>query len=334
MTTAISTDVWNPCTECLDPLADKLEAWVDPVLQNSPEPFVDEPPSDHRWMSCNDLYCVFDSCHTSRCSMWMKLNLSLEVSQQFDEALADLTGSLHRIEEMLEIHDPYTMGDVAASNYMRVVGKAKSAVTFLRDLSATIQYRFHRNVHAPHGQKGTAASDERVNGLPIEPRRKVTRGEAGAQVLNILLRSPKQSAKEVAGEIGCSASTVKNTNAWKSNQDRLKQAQRERVDPLAIPLADNISGAGPIGTHLRVQREQVEALDEAIDRTDPATNQEIQTYIDRHPEATPQETAKNVGCTAGDVERRQAELETLASQQQQDDQESHNPQKPDWTSRP
>ncbi len=153
-----------------------------------------------------------------------------------------------------------------------------------------------------------------------EPKPRVKRDVALPLILDHLKRRPHDTAKEVASAVGCSVGTVAESPAWRENQKRLKQAKLERRDPKAIKLDErackglNAAGLDP-GRQKSEARRQEEAHDKEIDERERALHERIGEYQKGHPDATSQEVAKAVGCTAGEVERRAATLEQLAKEQ-------------------
>ena len=132
-----------------------------------------------------------------------------------------------------------------------------------------------------------------------------------------VLRRPHDTAEEVAKATGCSVGLVAKSAAWKANQARLKVAAKEGRDPKAVKLdlrTVNVAG-GSTQTQKHAAEEDEEALDAKIDQREQDLSWQIGDYLKRHPDATPQEVARAIGCTAGEVERRQAALEQLIADQ-------------------
>ncbi|HUT58107.1 MAG TPA: hypothetical protein VNA25_09695 [Phycisphaerae bacterium] len=148
-------------------------------------------------------------------------------------------------------------------------------------------------------------------------RPRMRRGVAEPLIREHLLRRPHDTAEEVAEATGCSVGLVAESAAWKANQDRLKVAAKEGRDPKAVKLdlrTVNAAG-GNIQTQKHAAEEDEEALDTEIDKREQDLGRQIGDYLKHHPDATPQEVARALCCTAGEVELRQAALEQLIADQ-------------------
>ncbi|MGQ9650957.1 MAG: hypothetical protein ACUVXJ_12675 [Phycisphaerae bacterium] len=161
-------------------------------------------------------------------------------------------------------------------------------------------------------------------------RPRVNRAAAEQQIMEHLNRRPHDTVEDVRKVVGCSAGVVVASPAWKANQKRLKAAKElatkagRDVDPIALDLQDYLSPAGDnAGSQLRAHRAAQEAQDDAIDQREQELFRRIAEYEQRHPNATPQEVAKGVGCTAGDVERWQWQLDKLVQEQADSDGEDN-----------
>lgn len=170
--------------------------------------------------------------------------------------------------------------------------------------------------HAPAGAGGT--------------RPRVNRAAAEQQIMKHLNRRPHDTIEDIRKAVGCSAGVVAESPAWKANRKRLKAARElaaktgKDVDPIALDLQDYLSPAGDnAGSQLRAHRDAQEAVDGAIDQREQELYRRIAEYERKHPNATPQEVAKGVGCTAGDVERRQSQLDKLVQEQADSDGEDN-----------
>jgi len=146
---------------------------------------------------------------------------------------------------------------------------------------------------------------------------RVKRDVAEEQILQHLKSRPYDTAKEVAAAVGCSVGLVANSPAWRANQCRLKTAEKEGRDPKAVEIdLGTVTKAG--GSHraqMHAFREAQGAQDAEIDAREKELFRQIEEYQAKHPDAAPQEIARALGCTAGDVERRQALLEQLLAEQ-------------------
>lgn len=164
----------------------------------------------------------------------------------------------------------------------------------------------------------TASPNPDAQPPPAKPRTK--RAAVEPLIAEHLSRRPHDTAAEVAAAVECSIGVVAESKAWKLNQRRLKEARKTGVDPKAIKLnekAVNAAGANH-SRQMRDHKQQAEALDDEIDGRDRALNERIAKYVKDHPDATPDEVGRAVGCTAQDVERRQAELDRLVADQNDD----------------
>jgi len=144
-----------------------------------------------------------------------------------------------------------------------------------------------------------------------------------------LTRRPHNTAQQVAKQVGCSSGLVVQSKAWKLNRDRLAIAKREGIDPKAVKLDEEAVNAagGSIRRQKHYHKERTEAIDNEIDARDQELGRRIGEYLEDHPGATPQQVAsalRDLGCTAGDVERRQAVLEQLMKEQSDDQEEDIN----------
>ena len=146
-------------------------------------------------------------------------------------------------------------------------------------------------------------------------RSRVKREVAEPMITEHLIRRPHDTAQEVVVAVGCAKGLVVESPAWKANQRRLADAKKCGKDPLQLPLLDYVNSAGDKAhAQRRAHREQEEALDEDIDHREEELFRQIDEYQRRYPDATDQEVAREVGCTSGDLERRQAQLDALKRQ--------------------
>ena len=150
---------------------------------------------------------------------------------------------------------------------------------------------------------------------PRKPRLK--REAVEPKILEHLVRRPHDTAEEVSEAVGCSIGVVAESGAWKANQLRLRIAAKEGRDPKAVRLSPQVTTAA--GADIETQRhaweEDEAALDEKINSRQQALAEKIGEYLKEHPDAKPQAVAQAVGCTAGEVERRQIVLNRLMAQQ-------------------
>lgn len=147
-----------------------------------------------------------------------------------------------------------------------------------------------------------------------------------------LAKKPHDTAAEVAAAVGCSTGVVGESPAWKANQQRLKDAAKVVRDPAALPLVEYLAKSGAsLTTQLHAHREEQAATDAAIDERERELFRQIAAYEEAHPDHGAQQVAKAVGCTAGDIERRQAMVARLTAEQERsrrEDYDADDPSKP------
>ncbi len=153
-------------------------------------------------------------------------------------------------------------------------------------------------------------------------RRRINRAAVEQQILEHLVRHPHDTAVGVAVAAGCSVGVVCMSPAWKANRKRLRAAKElkaksgKSVDPIALDLQDYLTDAGDApAAQLREHRRAQEAIDAEIDQRDRELYRQIAEYERQHPNATPQQVARALGCTAGDVERRRLWIDRLTREQ-------------------
>jgi hypothetical protein len=150
------------------------------------------------------------------------------------------------------------------------------------------------------------------------PRKgRTNRQVAGNLIAEHLNKRPHDTAVEVAHAVGCSTGLVGESSAWKLNQQRLKTAKKQGIDPIGVKLneyAVNGAGASP-STQLHRHQEQTTAADAKFDDEEKVLFKRIGDFQNQHPDGTLQETAACLNCTSGDVERRQAMVNRLTAQQ-------------------
>jgi len=158
---------------------------------------------------------------------------------------------------------------------------------------------------------------------------RVKRDVAEGLILQHLVRRPHDTAEEVAAAVGCSVGLVAESPAWRANRRRLEIAEKEGRDPKAVKL--DVRAVTEVGGSKRGQmhasREAQEAQDAEIDAREKELFRRIGEYQAKHPDAAPQEVARALGCTAGDVERRQAMLERLLADQAESAEEEDGAEK-------
>jgi hypothetical protein len=163
-------------------------------------------------------------------------------------------------------------------------------------------------------------SEPVTSARPTTRKRRPKAEVVHASVLEHLVRRPHDTAAEVAAAVQCGVGTVAEAPAWKLNRRRLEIARKCGIDPIGIALNERAvnEAGGSASAQARSHREATASLDESIDAQDQTLNGRIGAYQQDHPDATPQQVAAAVGCTAGEVERRQAMLTQLASEQAND----------------
>ena len=187
------------------------------------------------------------------------------------------------------------------------------------------------NVTAPTVNLAGAKAEGK--GKPARLSR-LKRSAAEPLILEHLRRRPHDTAEEVATAVGCSVGLVAESAAWKGNRQRLRVAAKEGRDPKAVRLDPRIVNAagGSVRTQYHASEEDEETIDKEVDRRQQVLAQRIGEYMKQHPEATPQKVAQALGCTAGEVERRQTVLDRLIADQvesaEQDEGGKYAPGKP------
>ena len=63
-----------------------MEEWISP-LRSSLNDFFDEPPDDHVWINAGRLSDLYHSYDVSRCVRCLKINMSSDVSREFEHTL-------------------------------------------------------------------------------------------------------------------------------------------------------------------------------------------------------------------------------------------------------
>jgi len=160
---------------------------------------------------------------------------------------------------------------------------------------------------------GATAAGE---GKPVRQAR-LKRAAAEPLILQHLQRRPHDTAEEVAAAVGCSVGLVAESATWQANRQRLRVAAKEGRDPKAVRLDSRIvnEAGGSLRAQHHASEENEGAADEEVERRQQVLAQRIGEYLKQHPAATPAEVAQALGCTAGEVERRQAVLDRLIADQ-------------------
>ena len=142
-------------------------------------------------------------------------------------------------------------------------------------------------------------------------------------IVEHLVRRPHDTAKQVSEEVGCSTGVVAESKAWKLNRKRLRVSKLAGTDPKAVKLDERAVNAvgGSRMRQLHDYRRQADGIVDEADQREQELFKRIGEYLNDHPAATPEQVALAVGCTAGDVESRQATLNRLVSEQVGDQQE-------------
>lgn len=183
------------------------------------------------------------------------------------------------------------------------------------------------------GQSVSGAAEQiAMNASMQKPRKeRMKREVAEPLILQHLMQRPHDTAAEVAEKVRCSVGVVGESTAWRLNQRRLELARKQGVDPKAVNLAYQNDGQSQDGMGRRPDGRSADPADEAAEREEELFRR-IGEYMRDHPDATPEQVAKALrefGCTAGDVERRQAVLNRLIAQQSNDHQEDIDVEDPD-----
>ena len=173
---------------------------------------------------------------------------------------------------------------------------------------------------------GAQSASVRTKRIPMEastqkpPRQRKKREVVQPLIADHLMRRPHDTAEQVAEAVGWSVGVVGESTAWKLNQQRLKIANRDAIDPKAVRLNErtvNAAGGNPRQQKHAAYQNSFDVAGE-IDEREQELFRRIDEYQQEHPEATPQEIAAALGCTAGEVECRQAILDRLMAEQTED----------------
>ena len=169
---------------------------------------------------------------------------------------------------------------------------------------------------------GNAEGGTPVQAPGAQKRKPRTKREVAEPLIaKRLMDRPHDTATEVARKVGCSVGVVAESRAWKLNQRRLKAAKQAGIDPVAVRLnEDAVNAVG--GDRMRQthdHRQQADRITDEVDAREKALFRQIGEYQEGHPDATPEQVAAAVGCTAGEVEFRQITLERLADEQAESD---------------
>lgn len=177
------------------------------------------------------------------------------------------------------------------------------------------------------GQSVNVAGEQIATNI-AKPGSRPSKGRLKREVAEPLIgqhlsQRPHDTAAQVAEAVGCSVGVVAESTAWKLNQRRLELARQQGCDPQAIRLDEKTVSAagGSQRRQLHDHRQRAEDLVDALDAREQELFRRIGEYQGEHPNATPEEVASALGCTAGDVERRQAVLNQLVSEQADDQRE-------------
>ncbi|MBI5865873.1 MAG: hypothetical protein HZB38_15500 [Planctomycetes bacterium] len=186
------------------------------------------------------------------------------------------------------------------------------------------------------GQSVSVAADQiEMNASVRKPaKERMKREVAEPLIAQHLMQRPHDTAAQVAEKVGCSVGVVAESEAWKRNQTRLDGARKLGVDPKAVDLGYRQGGEWKDGTELIPDERSADPADMAAEREEELFRR-IGEYEKDHPDATPEQVARalrDFGCTAGDVERRQAVLNRLIAQQSDDHQEDVDVEDPDTKS--
>lgn len=184
-----------------------------------------------------------------------------------------------------------------------------------------------------------AVAEKSVKELELKPggieneskkhKKRMKRSVANPLIAAHLCRRPHDRVADVVTEIGCSIGLVAESPAWKANQLRLLDAKNRNCDPIALPLEEYLSagGSSPISQR-HSYRAAHESRDDELDAQEKVLFARISEFFKSNPEATDHEAAAAIGCTARDVERRQAILDRLTREQAESERE--DTEHPEW----
>ncbi|MGE5612380.1 MAG: hypothetical protein ACM359_24245 [Bacillota bacterium] len=126
------------------------------------------------------------------------------------------------------------------------------------------------------------------------------------RIWDYLARNPYATIKELAAEVRCSTGTVHNSQWWKLNQQRLRLAKKQGIDPIAVPLSEEAlerinTDGNSHRTQLHAERERNKVQDDLIDERDALQQSKITNYLERYPDASEEEVARECNCHVQDV---------------------------------
>lgn len=183
------------------------------------------------------------------------------------------------------------------------------------------------------GQSISVAAEQIAANASVRkpPKERMKREVAEPLIAEHLTRRPHDTAAQVAEAVRCSVGVVATSKAWKMNQRRLKDSRKSGIDPKAVDLAYQQAGEWKDRTDRIPDGQSADPADVAAEREQELFRR-IGEYEKEHPGATAEEISRalrDLGCTAGDVERRQAELNRLIAQQSDNRQEDVDAEDPD-----
>lgn len=193
--------------------------------------------------------------------------------------------------------------------------------------------RIAQEKEMPPAASNAPAADATQTPEPARPKRRriPDRSILEPKIRDHLNRDPYATCEAVAEAVGCGVGTVAESDWWKANRRRLAVCRQNNAEPKAVPLDEqwmNEAGAGK-QTQLHRHRDQMAVLDDQIDAREAELHRRIGEYQKEHPTETPQQIARACGCTAADVERRQAMLRELIAQQAESAKEDTDEPDPD-----
>lgn len=161
-----------------------------------------------------------------------------------------------------------------------------------------------------------ASKSERAKSL-------MSREQAEQKIAAYLEKRPNDTVQQVAESVGCSVGVVSESAPWRRLMEDRKARKRSARAPTGTALDERtISSAGGNPSRQRHEwRDQAEAVDAALDARDMEILSQIDEYRQGHPDASVHDIARAVGCTAREVDQRQAQLDRLTAEQARDAEE-------------
>lgn len=159
-----------------------------------------------------------------------------------------------------------------------------------------------------------------IENVAEKPKSRMKRSLAYPLISEHLCRKPHDTIREISETIGCSTGVVSESPFWKANRRRLQDAKVRKCDPIELSLQEYLTAEGE-NPQSQKRAHKLEAVehDDEFDAQELELTRQIGEYLKANPKADPREVGKAVGCTAGEVEQRQAALDRLVAEQARND---------------